>query len=699
MSDRAAGTDFADHLLEALFDTAPVGAQIFGPDGTCLQMNRAQAALLGVPDPHYSVGRLNALADPFFERIGLTQYFERAYEGEVVEFLKLVDFGVPENTWETRRDKAWLESVLCPIPRPSGGVLMVVLFARDVSERKRTEERLRRQEQELRELVENAPDAIVRFDRDLTFVYANPELAHVTGRQLNEFIGARLDNVQLNPDTSTVIRYAVQRVFQTSSAFRTDMEIGLGERRRWVEARFAPEFDEQGRVEYVLLIARDISDRRQAETALRASEEQYRATLELLDDIVFRTDASGIIQFVSPSIHRVTGYTRSTLEGKLPREFLLSPGDMDRLRALLLTDGRCNDFETTLRRGNGEPLPVSLNAVVQYDENGNIAGFAGSLRDISQRKRAEAELDRIFNLSTDMLAILDKDARFIRCNPAWETATGYTIDQLLGKRPMDFVHKDDLEQAWAVHQRIAEGTPANDFRARWGCADGSYRWFSWNISVPAEEFRTYCVVRDITGIVEAQQAQDELMEALRSNTQVLEEQAATLDRLWSEAEYTANHDMLTGALNRRAWFALGTSGPDWTVAIFDIDWFKKVNDGYGHPAGDAVLVEVTRRLEAEFAAVEGVVGRLGGEEFGVLLPAGSLSAARRACERAVQAVSTVPIALPGGQAIPVTVSVGLAPWHPRPDRDEALWRTYEDADRALYEAKAAGRARVVARAA
>lgn len=186
----------------------------------------------------------------------------------------------------------------------------------------------------------------------------------------------------------------------------------------------------------------------------------------------------------------------------------------------------------------------------------------------------------------------------------------------------------------------------------------------------------------------------ELNASLLASSRELAAQAVELDRLCRDAEYMATHDALTGVLSRRAWFDAAAIVTPLSVAVFDIDHFKRINDQYGHPVGDRVLQEVTLRL---VRAVEpfGRVGRLGGEEFGVLFDV-PVAGAEAMCARAVEVVSARLIRPTAEMAVAVTISAGLVSWsHAGGTFDEALMQTYEAADAALYEAKRAGRQRLV----
>lgn len=118
-----------------------------------------------------------------------------------------------------------------------------------------------------------------------------------------------------------------------------------------------------------------------------------------------------------------------------------------------------------------------------------------------------------------------------------------------------------------------------------------------------------------------------------------------------------------------------------------------MNDSYGHPVGDAALGEVAGRM-AEAAGDEAIIGRVGGEEFAIGF-AGGLEEAIAVCHRIRRAVESQPIEA-AGLCLPLTISIGLSSWRTgRLTREDALAKTYERADRALYDAKHAGRNRVV----
>ncbi|WDR01260.1 GGDEF domain-containing protein [Devosia algicola] len=124
--------------------------------------------------------------------------------------------------------------------------------------------------------------------------------------------------------------------------------------------------------------------------------------------------------------------------------------------------------------------------------------------------------------------------------------------------------------------------------------------------------------------------------------------------------------------------------------MIDVDLFKQANDSFGHAAGDAVIIEVARRIAAAIGPGN-YCGRWGGDEFIVLLSEGATNRLQAGAYAVMAAVCDTPIALPDGKSISVTISVGACLVEP----DEAIEHATDMADTALYMAKGEGRSRVV----
>lgn len=129
----------------------------------------------------------------------------------------------------------------------------------------------------------------------------------------------------------------------------------------------------------------------------------------------------------------------------------------------------------------------------------------------------------------------------------------------------------------------------------------------------------------------------------------------------------------------------------------DIDHFKRVNDRYGHQAGDDILIELVRSTHAVLRSVDSL-GRIGGEEFLIMLPETNLSQAKEVAERLCLNVSNTPFLILDNQTIKITVSIGITIFDPSlqpfEDKSSLMRQFLYEADMAMYQAKAAGRNQV-----
>jgi diguanylate cyclase (GGDEF)-like protein len=162
---------------------------------------------------------------------------------------------------------------------------------------------------------------------------------------------------------------------------------------------------------------------------------------------------------------------------------------------------------------------------------------------------------------------------------------------------------------------------------------------------------------------------------------------ARLQQLTEALNFKARHDSLTGTLNRGAVFEQAQAQLDagaLALILLDIDFFKQINDRYGHPAGDAVLRELVERLDTALNG-RGVMGRVGGEEFTILLPETSLAESVAFAESLRCCVGDRAFSCLPGQFVTASFGVG---WNPRGTTFEVA---YASADEALYRAKQQGR--------
>lgn len=141
---------------------------------------------------------------------------------------------------------------------------------------------------------------------------------------------------------------------------------------------------------------------------------------------------------------------------------------------------------------------LMLNARKVYRVGNNTSTVLLAVEDLTGRRVAEEDRDRLFTLSRDLVAVAGFDGRFKRLNPAWERALGHPLEALLAEPFLNFVHPDDRDATVAEAARITGGQESISFENRYRCADGTYRWLLWNAIPSMDQRLIYAIVRDIT---------------------------------------------------------------------------------------------------------------------------------------------------------------------------------------------------------
>ena len=188
--------------------------------------------------------------------------------------------------------------------------------------------------------------------------------------------------------------------------------------------------------------------------------------------------------------------------------------------------------------------------------------------------------------------------------------------------------------------------------------------------------------------------------ALKEQESALEAEIARRQTVETELRRLATTDSLTGALNRGEFMQIvgrelghyHRNKTPFSIIVLDIDWFKSINDRFGHQVGDQVIVEVVRVIQSQIREGTDKLGRIGGEEFGVTLPGMTIDQAEQCARRIRAEIEATGFSNSSVSRITFTASLGLATVS---DNNARLTTLIGEADRAMYVAKANGRNRVV----
>jgi len=243
---------------------------------------------------------------------------------------------------------------------------------------------------------------------------------------------------------------------------------------------------------------------------------KYRALVEEINDWVWEVDTGGRITFSNGRAMDILGYRPVEITGRVIYD--LMPEEKRSDFSLFLSDNEIkkNPFlslEFSLLHKDGRDVILDVHGAPILNERGEVQGFRGVGRDITGMKKVQVslqekseELDRFFTTALDLLCIMDRDGYFRRLNPAWESLTGYRLDELVGKQSLDLVHPDDLVSTRETIKNLFSEGQVTGFVNRYQIADGTYRWLEWRSSVYGPG-HIYSSARDITDRMRAEEAQ------------------------------------------------------------------------------------------------------------------------------------------------------------------------------------------------
>lgn len=383
------------------------------------------------------------------------------------------------------------------------------------------------------------------------------------------------------------------------------------------------------------------------------------------------------IVYCNPAFCRMTGYSAAELIGQTPRILqgpLTDPAVLQRLRGCLAA-GRGFEGRAINYRKGGSTYHVEWKTSPVYNDLGQVTHHISIQHDITQLLQAQ-EMQALLGMALDAapssVLITDAQQRVMYANRAFAELSGYTQADILGQKPGQLLHS---------------GMHGADF----------YQSLRSSLE-RGQTFKTVFTNRRKDGsLYHCEQSVAALRDAAGQATHYVS--VATDVGHFVEREHAlqnlACRDPLTSLLNRRAGeealqrchAAAQVSGQAYAVIMTDIDRFKRVNDVYGHAAGDRIIAAVAQQLSQSVRSTDALV-RWGGEEFLIALPGLELPAALELAERIRLAVAGCHDAEVGSVTLSLGVAVGLAA--------SSAIDTVHRADQALYAAKERGRNRVLA---
>jgi diguanylate cyclase (GGDEF)-like protein/PAS domain S-box-containing protein len=530
-------------------------------------------------------------------------------------------------------------------------------------------------------VLDCAPDPILVVDGEGLLIWGNPAAERFFGVELDEAVGT--PGLELvHPDDLEFALLSMITVQDKVVGSPIEVRLRAHDGWRLVEIIGSP-VPQSPRGEVVLSL-RDLTDRRRFEVAAD-DDAMFRSLVHNSTTLTMLVATTGELIAASGALPRLLGIDPGVAAGR-PLVALVDPDDHGAVAAALRVAatrpsgaaGAVSVEARLLRNDGGTPVPFAL-TIVNLVEDPTVGGLVVSGHDIAARRAAEdaahhalSLLGATLNSTNDGILVVDREGAITTVNARF--AELWRIpDELLAAR----------DDAAALDYVVGQLVDPDAFRAK----------VAELYSAPEAESHDLLHFRDgrvFERFSRPQWVGGEIVGRVWSFLDITERM-----QLEAQLAHQALHDSLTGLANQslfrdrveHALTRLGRHGGRLAVLFLDLDDFKSVNDSLGHPAGDRLLVEVSRRVEGAIRAADSAA-RLGGDEFAVLLEdvdddAEIVDVAERLLRTVRQTVTL------DGTEVSTSVSIGVAIAEPATSCDQLL----RDADLAMYTAKRRGRGR------
>ncbi|HDL7341400.1 TPA: PAS domain S-box protein [Yersinia enterocolitica] len=601
--------------------------------------------------------------------------------------------------WRVRKNgkRFWGHITLSALHDSEHNLQGFVQVTRDLTDKWQRENALRKSEEQFRHLISEVEDyAIYMIDTHGRILTWNKGGERNEGYTSDEIIGEHFallftpEDISAGLPEKSLAKAIAEGNFQTEG-----WHVRKNGIRYWASVAINPMHDDSGKLLGFTKIVRDLTERRQREEALRISEERFRLMVDTVEDYaILMLDPWGRVNTWNHGAERNMGYASNEIIGQhfgcffLPED--IAAGLPEKLLKTSASASRVEREGWLVRKDMTRYWAVTVITVV-HDHHGKLLGYAKIIRDMSERKQREdalraseiaryeerEQLHRVLSSIQEGIISLDTEGRVVLMNPKAEEMTGRSQNESCGL-PIEEVFilwspLQDKNQLVAINQCLAEGRHTL-------LPEGSQL-----LSSQGERQEIRCSASPIRD-------RDNLL----TGAVVVFQDVTRARHEQRELQYQANHDMLTGLINRRRLEerlnqAISQLGQDeqHILCYVDLDYFKDVNDSAGHEAGDMVLRMVAQTMQ-QAVRENDIVARLGGDEFAIVLFNCQNKPATEVLERVVADIASIQFHW-HGQSYSFTASLGAVSLN---RQTETAAQAMRQADIACYAAKHAGRNRL-----
>ena len=528
-------------------------------------------------------------------------------------------------------------------PLHLNGQLAIQVIVTDITERKRNEESLQRQNALYTLLADNASDGVVLFGPDGTIAYMSPSQYRMLGYSEEEIIGAGLDEVfsKIHPDDRERIADRIrtdreERRPTTHYEFRVQRKDGVY---IWVEDFIHRTFDEQGKVVRAIVNSREVTQRKLTEEALVNAEQRYRSLVENAVEGIFQSTPQGTFLHVNPAMAQLYGYDSPEdmlySVHSIAHQIYVNEEDRERFIQLLNEHGRVDDFEAPNYRKDRSIVWTRTNARLILRDDGS-AIYQGFLSDVTERRKAEqarADSEAIYRQAIEVAGAVPyfetyyDEGRKIRYE-----FIGEGIRQITGYGPEEFTASlwDTLVEEVVMIDDLADYSldeaiqhVRNGDHAIWKCEhrlrarDGSVHWvFESAVELRDEKGIPYGSIGMYQDITERKLAEQQIryQASLLENVSeaIISTDANFIVRSWNKGAELLYGWTEAEAVGRAFRDLVPTQYPDQTaaqvIAEFDQNGFWKGEVLQQHKDGRLLTIQaVVNQMKNAAGTVVGVV--------------------------------------------------------------------------------------------
>jgi len=416
------------------------------------------------------------------------------------------------------------------------------------AEEKKAEEALRKSEEKFRTIFESATDCMILVDKSGRILDVNKKAVEVFGSSIEELLGRHIARVMVGLVSPKDIPMVMNAFLEGIAGRKPRIEVSLKNRKGQVMHLDCTNslLKIDGKYYGLLVVARDVSEHKRIENALRESEEKHRSLFELAPDGIITSDLKGNITSVNKAFLRITGFSKEEIVGK---HFTKLPTirEMDIAKYVkpffsFLRGKKIGAFEFVYRRKDGTLAWGEAHPSV-LKEQGKVTGFQAVLRDITERKKAEDALRKsegkyrtLLENVPQKIFLKDMNSVYVSCNENYARDLKIKSDEITGKTDYDFYPKELAEKYRADDRRIMESGETEDIEEDY-IQDGQ-KVFVHTVKTPVKDEKGNVV--GILGIFWDITEQKQMEEKLRQYSEHLEElvKERTKELLESEKRYS-----------------------------------------------------------------------------------------------------------------------------------------------------------------